>query len=196
MELDCIIEIPVGSNQKFEIDYSHNRMRLDRVLPTAMFYPGNYGYIPGTLCEDGDALDILMPVDYTIQPGTVVKCRFVGVMLMEDEEGKDEKIIVMPAAKVDARLAHIKNIGDIDVTTKAKIEHFFNHYKDLNPGKFVKTYGYKGVDEANKLYNESIERYNKSANNGRTHNTHKSVSQLLKEKKTKKSKNVKKTKKH
>ena len=188
MELDCIIEIPVGSNQKFEIDYSHNRMRLDRVLPTSMFYPGNYGYVPGTLCEDGDALDILMPVDYPIQPGTVVKCRFVGVMLMEDEEGKDEKIIVMPAAKVDPRLAHIKNITDIDSTTKAKIEHFFNHYKDLNPGKFVKTYGYKGVAEANKLYDESIERYNKSVNNRSSHSTHKIIHHSLKAKKTKKRK--------
>lgn len=159
MDLDCIIEIPTGSCQKFEIDYKHNRMRLDRILPTSMYYPGNYGYVPNTLCEDGDALDILMPVDYPIQSGTVVKCRIIGVMLMEDEEGKDEKIIVMPSDKVDPRLAHIKSISDIDTTTKDKIEHFFNHYKDLNPGKFVKTYGYKGVTEAIKLYNESIKRY-------------------------------------
>ncbi len=147
-EVDCIIEIQSGSNQKLEIDYNYNRLRLDRILETSMGYPGNYGYIPNTLCQDGDAIDIIMPVDYTVPIGCVIKCRIIGVMIMEDEEGQDEKLIVMPSKKVDKRLAHINNINDLPSETLRKIEHFFQHYKDLSPGKFVKTGGFKDKDEA------------------------------------------------
>lgn len=158
-EVDCIIEIQSGSNQKMEIDYNFNRLRLDRILETSMGYPGNYGYIPNTLCDDGDAIDIIMPVDYTVPIGCVVKCRIIGVMIMEDEEGRDEKLIVMPSKKVDKRLAHINDIKDLPIEILEKIEHFFQHYKDLSKGKFVKTGGFKGKNEALQYYMQSQQMY-------------------------------------
>ena len=155
MEVDCIIEIQTNSNQKLEIDYGYKRMRLDRILETSMTYPGNYGFVPNTLCDDGDALDILMPVDYTVPIGCVIKCKIIGVLIMEDEAGKDEKIIVMPANKVDPRFKDINDIKDLSPKVLEKIEHFFNHYKDLSPGKFVKTNGFKGAKEGVKYLEKS-----------------------------------------
>ena len=151
MEIDSIIEIPVNSNLKMEIDYNMGRMRLDRKLETSMVYPGNYGYVPNTLCGDGDALDTIMPVDYIIPTNTIVKCRIVGVFIMKDEAGQDEKLIVYPVSKVDNRFDHIKDLKDIPKSTLKKIEHFFKRYKDLSKGKFVVSKGFKGKKDAENI---------------------------------------------
>ena len=158
-EIENIIEIPVNSNLKMEIDYKFGRMRLDRKLETSMVYPGNYGYVPETLCGDGDALDTVMPVDYQIPTNTIVKSRIVGVFMMEDEAGQDEKLIVYPVSKVDDRFDHIQDLKDVPKSTLKKIEHFFKRYKDLSKGKFVKSKGFKGRDEAVKVLEDSIKMY-------------------------------------
>jgi len=187
MEIDTIIEIPGNTNLKFEYDYSHKKMRLDRKLETSMVYPGNYGYVPNTLCGDGDALDIIMPVDYQIPLDTVVRCRVIGVFLMEDEAGMDEKLIVYPAPSVDNRFNHIKKIGDVPKTTLNKIEHFFQRYKDLSKGKFVKTRGFKSQQYAVKILNNSQVLYKKSKSK-----TSKSKTSKSKTSKSKKKKSIKK----
>jgi inorganic pyrophosphatase len=176
-EIDCIIEIHTNSNQKLEIDYDYNRMRLDRMLSTSMGYPGNYGYIPNTLCDDGDAIDIIMPVDYSLPIGCVVKCKIIGVFIMEDDKGKDEKLIVLPADKVDPRYKDINDINDLPVMTLNKIEHFFQHYKDLSiktlhnidTKKEVKTNGFKNAKDALKYLENSYILYQKTYKNTSTH---------------------------
>ena len=127
-----------------------------------MVYPGNYGYVPNTLCGDGDALDTIMPVDYEIPSNTIVKCRIVGVFIMEDEAGQDEKLIVYPVSKVDNRFDHITDLNDIPKSILDKIEHFFKRYKDLSKGKFVKSRGFKNKTFAIKVLEDSISLYNKT----------------------------------
>ena len=136
-------------------------LRFDRMLQTAMHYPGNYGYIPKTLGGDGDPLDIIMPVEYQINPMSLVRVRPVGVIIMEDEAGMDEKVIVYPDVKVDPRYSHINNISDVPKETLDKIVHFFQHYKDLSPGKFVKIHSIKDKNAAVKIINDSISNFNK-----------------------------------
>ena len=160
MEVDAVIEIPVNSHLKYEIDYKYNRMRLDRVLKTSMGYPGNYGYVPDTLCGDGDALDIVMPIDYPLPIGSVVKCKVVGVLIMSDEAGQDEKLVVYPTSKVDSQFDNIKDLKDVRKEVLDKIEHFFNRYKDLSPGKFVNTDGFRDAKFAKKVVEDSIKMYN------------------------------------
>jgi len=161
-EVDVIIEIPVNSNLKLELDKKINRMRLDRVLTTSMNYPGNYGFVPDTLADDGDALDALIPVDYPLPINCIVRCRIVGVLLMEDESGIDAKLIVYPTNKIDSRFSHIIDITDVPSITLKKIEHFFDNYKALSPGKFTKLNGFRGVKEANQILEESLRMYQNS----------------------------------
>jgi len=187
MEVDAIIEIPVNSHLKFEIDYDYNRMRLDRVIKTSMGYPGNYGYVPKTLCGDGDALDIVMPIDYQVPMGTVVRCKVVGVLIMEDEAGQDEKLVVYPTSKVDKQFDNIKDLKDVRKDVLEKIEHFFNHYKDLSPGKFVKTDGFRDRKFAEKVVNDSIKMYNDTLKKGKkTNDSKKPKSKKSKKKSSKK----------
>ena len=158
-EYDCIIEISLNSTLKFEFDKDNQFMRLDRVINTNIGYPGNYGYIPNTLCPDGDPIDIIMPVEYEIPPGTIVMCRPVGVLMMEDEEGLDDKLIVYPINKVDSSYSSILDITDINQSILDKIEFFFNNYKKLSKGKFVKTYGFKDKNIALDLIQKSIDKF-------------------------------------
>jgi inorganic pyrophosphatase len=163
--MDVIIEIPFNTSTKYEVDKAYHMLRFDRMLQTAMHYPGNYGYIPKTLGGDGDPLDIIMPVDYPIIPMSLVRVRPVGVIIMEDEAGMDEKVIVYPDVKVDPRYSHINNISDVPKETLDKIVHFFQHYKDLSPGKFVKIHGVKDKITAEKIIKESFDSFNKMTSN-------------------------------
>jgi len=138
-EVNVFIEIPQGSSIKYELDKETNVIMVDRFSYTAMFYPFNYGFIPGTSAEDGDPVDVLVISTYPVHPGTVIPSRPIGMLEMEDEAGIDTKILAVPTVKVDPFFAKINDISDIDEVTKNKIKHFFNHYKELEPGKWVKT---------------------------------------------------------
>ena len=153
--VDMIVEIPYKSDVKYEIDNELNMMRCDRILNTAMNYPGNYGYIPNTLAGDGDPLDILLISDYQIFPGTIIKTRIVGVLITEDEKGMDEKIIAVPDSKVDPNYLEINNITDLSKHTLYKIRHFFNHYKDIERNKWVKVKGFGDSEKAVEIYEKS-----------------------------------------
>jgi inorganic pyrophosphatase len=180
--IDVIIEIPFNTSTKYEVDKEHHLLRFDRMLQTAMHYPGNYGYIPKTLGGDGDPLDIIMPVEYQINPMSLVSVKPVGVIIMEDEAGMDEKIIVYPDVKVDPRYSHINNISDVPKETLDRIVHFFQHYKDLSPGKFVKIHSIKDKNTALKIINDSINHFNKMIPNA-SNNTFKQSKQSKKNKK-------------
>ncbi len=121
---------------------------IDRFAYTAMFYPFNYGFIPNTHAEDGDPVDVLVISTYPVHPGTVIPSRPIGILEMEDEAGIDTKILAVPTKKVDPFYAHINDVNDLDETTKKKIQHFFNHYKELEPGKWVKTKNFLSKDKA------------------------------------------------
>ena len=128
-----------------------------------MAYPGNYGFVPHTLSEDGDPVDVLICNTRPLLPGCVIKARPIGVMVMEDDGGKDEKILAVPVQKLTRRYDNVQNYTDLPEITLKQIEHFFEHYKDLEPGKWVKIAGWQGVDVAKKLIVEAIERAKKEA---------------------------------
>jgi inorganic pyrophosphatase len=154
---DAVIEIPRGSRVKYEVDHGTGRVFLDRVLFTPMGYPADYGFFENTLGEDGDPLDVLVLLDVTLFPGVMVTVRPVGVLKMSDEAGGDDKLVAVLAK--DPRWAHIQNVDDIPDFTKKKIAHFFEHYKDLEPNKWVKVDAWGDVDEAERLVEESIVRF-------------------------------------
>ena len=154
-----IVEIPFNSFIKYEFDKKRDQMRCDRVLHTAMSYPGNYGYFPATLAGDGDPLDVLMICDYAIYPGILVKVKIIGVLLTTDEKGDDEKIIVVPAKEVDPNFTNINNYNDLPQWTLSKIRHFFEHYKDTEKDKWVQVKDFKGREEAIKIYAKGADRY-------------------------------------
>ena len=158
---DVFIEVSKGSNLKYEICKTTNLLKLDRVLHTSMFYPGNYGYFPNTLAGDGDPLDVIVLTDYSLQPGILVNCKIIGVLLTEDEKGLDEKIIAVPSESVDSSYSDINDISDIPSVTLEKIEHFFTNYKILEKNKWVKSQGYKDAIYSQNLYNESCINFNK-----------------------------------
>lgn len=138
-EINVFVEIPQGSSIKYELDKKTGIIFVDRFTYTAMFYPFNYGFIPNTYAEDGDPVDVLVISSYSVAPGTIIPSRPIGILEMEDEAGIDTKIIAVPTKKVDPFYAEINDINDLDEATKQKIQHFFNHYKELEPGKWVKT---------------------------------------------------------
>lgn len=147
-EVNVIVEIPAGTSIKYELDKESGVMMVDRFGYTAMFYPFNYGFIPQTHAEDGDPVDVLVISTYQIAPGCGVAVRPIGMLEMEDEEGIDTKIIAVPTKKIDPFFAHIEDISDLDEMTKKKIEHFFNHYKELEPNKWVKIKNFLGKEQA------------------------------------------------
>jgi inorganic pyrophosphatase len=158
-EVNVIIEVPVGGEPiKYEMDKEAGTLVVDRFLYTAMRYPGNYGFIPHTLSNDGDPCDVLIANTRAIIPGAVVSVRPVGVLLMEDEAGGDEKIIAVPSTKLTRRYAGIKTASDLPEITLQQIQHFFEHYKDLEPGKWVKVLRWGSPDDAYKLIEEGIAR--------------------------------------
>ena len=159
-DVNVIIEVPVGGEPiKYELDKDAGTLVVDRFLYTAMRYPGNYGFIPHTLSGDGDPCDVLVANTRAIVPGAVMSVRPVGVLLMEDEAGGDEKIIAVPSSKLTQRYDHITHYTDLPEITLRQIEHFFMHYKDLEPGKWVKVRGWGNAAEARTLIVEAIDRY-------------------------------------
>lgn len=138
-EVNAFIEIPQGSSTKYELDKDSGIVMVDRFAYTAMFYPFNYGFVPGTHAEDGDPVDILVISTYSVAPGCAIPVRPIGMLEMEDEEGVDTKILSVPTKKVDPFMARINDISDLDEATKTKIKHMFDHYKELEPNKWVRT---------------------------------------------------------
>ena len=150
--VDVVIEIPYNTFIKYEFDDKIGKMRCDRILNTAMLYPGNYGYIPNTLAGDGDALDILLVCDYPIYPGVIVKSKIIGVLIMEDEKGIDEKVIVVPAPEVDSNYNDVDELSDLPKVTVSKIRHFFEHYKDNETTKWCKVKNFENAKHAVDLF--------------------------------------------
>lgn len=155
-EVNVFVEIPQGASVKYELDKESGVIMVDRFAFTAMVYPFNYGFVPQTSAEDGDPVDVLVISSYQVAPGTVIPSRPIGMLEMEDEEGIDTKILAVPTKKVDPFLANINDIEDLDETTKKKIQHFFNHYKELEPGKWVKTRNFLPKSEALKAIKKSM----------------------------------------
>ncbi|MBT4989070.1 MAG: inorganic diphosphatase [Rickettsiales bacterium] len=155
--INVIIEISAGSNPvKYEFDKDSGAIFVDRFLTTAMFYPANYGFIPHTLSDDGDPADVLVISEDAIIPGAVVECKPIGVLIMEDEKGQDEKILAVPIDKIHPYSKNINDINDIDETTLARLKHFFERYKDLESGKWAKVTGFENKAKACELINAAI----------------------------------------
>src|SRR5512138_151035 len=158
-EVNVIVEVPVGGPPiKYEMDKESGALFVDRFLYTAMRYPGNYGFIPHTLSEDGDPCDVLVANQRGIAPGAVIAVRPIGVLLMQDEAGGDEKIIAVPVPRLTRRYEKVLNYTDMPGITLKQIEHFFTHYKDLETDKWVKTVGWGDADKAKELIVQSVER--------------------------------------
>jgi inorganic pyrophosphatase len=160
MSFDAVIEIPKGSRNKYEVDHETGRVFLDRVLFTPFVYPVDYGFFENTLGGDGDPLDALVLLEFPVYPGVGVNVRPVGMLTMEDDGGVDEKILCVPAK--DPRWQHIQDIADVPSQTKNELEHFFAHYKDLEPGKWVKLGGWEGKAAAEKIVAEAFKRFETS----------------------------------
>lgn len=157
-EVNVIIEVPAGSDPvKYEIDKESGAIFVDRFLSTAMHYPCDYGFIPHTLSDDGDPADVLVVGRYPVVAGAVIAVRPVGVLLMEDEAGMDEKILAVPTSKLTPFYDNIKEYTDLPKILLDQIKHFFEHYKDLEPNKWVKVTGWKGSKEAQELITKAIE---------------------------------------
>jgi len=158
-EINVIVEVPVGGEPiKYEMDKKAGTLVVDRFLYTSMRYPGNYGFMPHTLSGDGDPLDVLIANQRGIVPGAIVAVRPIGVLRMQDEAGVDEKIIAVPVPRLTRRYDQIQNYTQLPDITIKQIEHFFEHYKDLEEFKWVKALGWGDVDEAKSIIMESIER--------------------------------------
>ena len=162
-EVNVIIEIPKDAEPvKYEVDKATGAIFVDRILSTPMRYPCNYGYIPHTLCGDGDPADVLVILPLPLVPGSVIRCRPVGVLRMQDEAGSDEKLVAVPIDKVFGGYAHIEDIGQVSQHWLDRIGHFFEHYKDLEKGKWVKLDGWGGAAEAKAIILESVARFNEA----------------------------------
>lgn len=158
-EVNVVIEVPIGGEPiKYELDKASGTLFVDRFLYTPMRYPGNYGFIPHTLSGDGDPADVLVVNTRALLPGSVISVRVVGVLVMEDESGQDEKIIAVPSSKLTRRYDRIQNHTDLPEITLQQIEHFFAHYKDLEKNKWVKIVRWGDADEARKMITEAVER--------------------------------------
>ena len=160
-KINAIIEIPYGSSVKYEVDKDSGAVVVDRVMYSAMFYPANYGFIPHTLADDDDPVDILVINEYPLQAGSVIKVRLIGVLIMEDESGMDEKLIAVPISKIDPRYDGIKSLNDLPKLTLDRIKNFFETYKMLEPNKWVKVKDYGDVAQAVAILQKSIENFAK-----------------------------------
>ena len=158
-EVNVVIEVPIGGEPiKYEMDKNAGALFVDRFLYTSMRYPGNYGFVPHTLSGDGDPCDVVIANTRAIIPGAIMACKIVGVLLMEDEAGGDEKLLAVPSAKLTQRYARVNNFVDLPEITLKQIEHFFAHYKDLEPNKWVKIIRWGDADEAHTMLLAGIER--------------------------------------
>ncbi|MDJ0760449.1 MAG: inorganic diphosphatase [Woeseiaceae bacterium] len=158
-DINVIIEVPVGGQPiKYELDKDAGTLVVDRFLYTPMSYPGNYGFVPHTLSEDGDPIDVLVCNTRALAPACVINVRPIGVLIMEDNAGQDEKIMAVPTPALSRRYDQVKDYSDLPDITLQQVEHFFEHYKDLEPGKWVKISGWQGIDTAKRMIVEAIER--------------------------------------
>ena len=158
-DINVIIEVPLGGQPiKYEMDKDAGTLVVDRFLYTPMSYPGNYGFVPHTLSEDGDPIDVLVINTRELVPGCVINVRPVGVLIMEDQAGQDEKIIAVPSHALTKRYDDVLDHTDLPDITMQQVEHFFEHYKDLEPGKWVRIGDWHGAEKAKQLVLESIER--------------------------------------
>ncbi len=160
-DIYAFIEIPKDSSIKYELDKESSAIFVDRVLFTAMYYPFNYGFVPNTLSEDGDPADILVISNFSVIPGSVIRCSLVGMLEMEDEAGIDTKLLAVPHKKIDPEFSYIKDIEDIPSHIKDKIKHFFEHYKELEQGKWVKLKNFLPKEKAAEELKKAIDRYHK-----------------------------------
>ena len=164
-EVNVIIEVPIGGEPiKYEMDKASGALMVDRFLYTSMRYPGNYGFIPHTLSDDGHPGDVIIATPRPFIPGAIMSVRPVGVLFMEDEAGGDEKILAVPAAKLTRRYENVHNYTDLPAITLDQIQHFFERYKDLEPGKWVKVVRWGTAEEARKLILEGVERAKEAKN--------------------------------
>jgi len=160
-EINVVIEVPQhGDPIKYELDKESGAIFVDRFMHTAMHYPCNYGFVPNTLSDDGDPVDVLVVSAFSLMSGCVVPCRPVGVLQMEDEAGMDAKVLAVPASKLKPVYNHVQEPGDLPRFLIDQISHFFEHYKDLEGGKWVKVTGWADTDAAKKEIMDSIRRYN------------------------------------
>lgn len=158
-DVNVIIEVPVGGQPiKYEMDKEAGTLVVDRFLYTPMTYPGNYGFVPHTLSDDGDPIDVLVCNNRELVPGCVINVRPIGVLIMEDNSGQDEKIIAVPSGAVTKRYDRVYNFSDLPDITLQQIQHFFEHYKDLEPGKWVKIGDWMDAGHARRLITEAIDR--------------------------------------
>jgi len=159
-QINVVIEIPAHSDPvKYEVDKETGAVFVDRFMNTAMHYPCNYGYVPGTLSEDGDPVDVLVPTPFPLIPGSVIICRPVGVLIMTDESGRDTKVLAVPIDKLTPFYKNVETPYDLSPLILDQIAHFFDHYKDLEPGKWVKIEGWERADSARQEILDSIARY-------------------------------------
>ncbi len=159
-DINVVIEIPLDSEAvKYEVDKASGAIFVDRMLSTAMRYPCNYGYIPHTLCGDGDPIDVLVVMPVRLIPGCVVRCRPIGMLKMRDEAGDDTKLVAVPISKVTSLYRSIDSVRDLPEITLDQIAHFFQHYKDLEKGKWVQVEGWLGPEEARREILESVTRF-------------------------------------
>jgi inorganic pyrophosphatase len=148
-DFNVVIEIPMNADPiKYEVDKESGAIFVDRFMGTAMHYPCNYGYIPNTIADDGDPCDVLVITPFPLIPGVVVRCRALGVLKMTDEAGGDSKILAVPIEKILPVYSHLQKVEDVQELTLRQIQHFFEHYKDLEKGKWVKVEGWEGPDAA------------------------------------------------
>lgn len=159
-DFNVVIEIPMnGAPIKYEVDKDSGAIFVDRFMSTAMHYPCNYGYIPQTLSDDGDPVDVLVITPFPLMPGVVVRCRTLGMLRMSDEAGFDAKLVAVPVEKLSSLYKTVRSVQDLPTLTLAQIAHFFEHYKDLEPGKWVKVEDWVGVDEAKAEIMAGVARY-------------------------------------
>lgn len=159
-EINVIIEIPMnGAPVKYEVNKETGTLFVDRFMSTAMFYPVNYGYIPHTLSEDGDPVDVLVVTPCPLISGSAIPCRVVGMLKMTDEAGVDAKLLAVPVSKLTKMYDNVQTYKDLPAWLLSSLEHFFQHYKDLEAGKWVKLDGWEGPDAARKEIMSSVERF-------------------------------------
>jgi len=161
-QINVIIEVPMNADPvKYEMDKDSGAIFVDRFIATPMYYPCNYGFIPGTLSDDGDPADVLVISDFPIVPGAVIAAKPVGVLIMEDEKGMDEKILAVPAKKLNSQYENIENYKELPELLLNRITHFFERYKDLEKGKWVKIKGFEDAAKARELIQEALTRAQK-----------------------------------
>ncbi|MDP5324707.1 MAG: inorganic diphosphatase [Litorivicinaceae bacterium] len=157
-DIYVVIEIPANSSPiKYEIEKDYDAVFVDRFMATPMFYPANYGYVPNTLADDGDPLDVLVVTPYPVMPGSVIRARPIGILDMSDEAGRDSKVVAVPHDKLSVLYRDVKEPADLGQLLLDQISHFFENYKDLEPGKWVKVDGWRGSDAARDAVIASVE---------------------------------------